>query len=147
MLKTVAGHRWQLVGWTLIIWRAVNTIRHDYPSPREVNLGLQEYNCHQQSIRAVQEDSGISGKSVFPIRDGLPKVWQLIKRTYTKWNEDHAPGLGAALSYYTLFSLAPLLMIGDCSKEVRKLLNEGVNPNAAVGCKDRDTDIIDKGQM
>src|SRR3954466_13692141 len=27
-------------------------------------------------------------------------------------------------------------------KEVRKLLNEGVNPNAAVGCKDRDTDSV-----
>ena len=46
-----------------------------------------------------------------PLGHGLPKVWQLLKRTYYKWNEDHAPGLGAALSYYTVFSLAPLLMI------------------------------------
>jgi membrane protein len=38
-------------------------------------------------------------------------LWQLFKRTYSKWNEDHAPGLGAALSYYSVFSLAPLLMI------------------------------------
>ncbi len=35
----------------------------------------------------------------------------LLKRTYSKWNDEHAPGLGAALSYYTDFSLAPLLMI------------------------------------
>ena len=38
-------------------------------------------------------------------------MWQLIRRTFAKWNEDHAPGLGAALSYYTVFSLAPVLMI------------------------------------
>ena len=111
MLRTVADHRWELVGWTLIIWRAVDTIRHDYPPPKAVNLRPQEYNHSQQSIRVVPADSGIAGNSVSPITDGLPKVWELIKRTYTKWNEDHAPGLGAALSYYTLLSLAPLLMI------------------------------------
>ena len=38
-------------------------------------------------------------------------VWQLLKRTFMKWNEDHAPQLGAALAYYTVFSLAPLLLI------------------------------------
>jgi membrane protein len=42
---------------------------------------------------------------------GLTKWWPLLTRTYAKWNEDHAPGLGAALAYYTVFSLAPLLMI------------------------------------
>jgi membrane protein len=31
--------------------------------------------------------------------------------TYSDWSEDKAPRLGAALAYYTVFSLAPLLII------------------------------------
>lgn len=36
---------------------------------------------------------------------------RLIKETITEWNEDNVPLLAAALAYYTLFSLAPLLII------------------------------------
>jgi len=35
----------------------------------------------------------------------------LLKKTFDEWNEDKAPRLGAALSFYTVFSLAPLLII------------------------------------
>lgn len=38
-------------------------------------------------------------------------IWKLIGETFTRWNDDKAPRLGAALSYYTLFSLAPILII------------------------------------
>jgi membrane protein len=111
VLKAAADHRWELVGWTFIIWRAVQSVRSGYPPPRAVSLRPQEHGQGQQPARAVHDDAGIAGKPISPSREGLPRVWQLIKSTYTKWNEDHAPGLGAALSYYTLFSLAPLLMI------------------------------------
>jgi len=37
--------------------------------------------------------------------------WQLIKQTFSEWSEDKAPRLGAALAYYTIFSLPPLLVI------------------------------------
>jgi membrane protein len=37
--------------------------------------------------------------------------WNLLKQTYNDWSEDKAPRLGAALAYYTVFSLAPLLVI------------------------------------
>jgi membrane protein len=41
-----------------------------------------------------------------------PKVmWKLLGATYTKWTEDHAERLGAALAFYSVFSLAPLLLI------------------------------------
>src|SRR5437867_11058221 len=36
---------------------------------------------------------------------------KLLKETATAWSEDYAPSMGAALSYYTLFSVAPLLLI------------------------------------
>lgn len=35
----------------------------------------------------------------------------LLKQTLTEWLEDKAPQLGAALSYYTVFSLAPLILV------------------------------------
>ena len=35
----------------------------------------------------------------------------ILKTTASNWMEDHAPTLGAALAYYTIFSLAPLLII------------------------------------
>lgn len=38
-------------------------------------------------------------------------VVSLLKETYQEFNEDKAPRLGAALAYYTLFSLAPLLVV------------------------------------
>jgi membrane protein len=36
---------------------------------------------------------------------------ELSKRTLLAWSEDKAPRLGAALAYYSVFSLAPLLII------------------------------------
>ncbi len=38
-------------------------------------------------------------------------MWKLYKRALQEWSADQAPQLGAALAYYTLFSLAPLLII------------------------------------
>ena len=40
-----------------------------------------------------------------------PTFWQMLKETYTQWSEDKPFQLAAALAYYTLFSLAPLLLI------------------------------------
>ena len=37
--------------------------------------------------------------------------WPLIKAAVKAWIDDYAPSMGAALSYYTLFSLAPVLLI------------------------------------
>ena len=36
---------------------------------------------------------------------------RLLGRTAQSWLDDYAPSMGAALAYYTLFSLAPLLLI------------------------------------
>ena len=38
-------------------------------------------------------------------------VWDLLSETYQAWRQDNAPTLGAALAFYTTFSLAPLLII------------------------------------
>lgn len=38
-------------------------------------------------------------------------AWELLKETGQEWSEDKVPRLGAALAYYTVFSIAPLLII------------------------------------
>lgn len=38
-------------------------------------------------------------------------IWALIRRTLSDWYDDRAPRLGAALAYYTVFALAPSLVI------------------------------------
>ena len=39
------------------------------------------------------------------------EIFAILKKTASDWMEDQAPTLGAALAYYTVFSLAPLLII------------------------------------
>ncbi len=39
------------------------------------------------------------------------QLWSLIKQAVSDWSDDYAPSMGAALSYYTLFSIGPLLVI------------------------------------
>jgi membrane protein len=41
----------------------------------------------------------------------MAKGWLLVKQAATAWIDDYAPSMGAALSYYTVFSLAPLLLL------------------------------------
>lgn len=41
----------------------------------------------------------------------MKKIWLLIKTTNNGWNRNYAQSMGAALAFYTLFSIAPLLLI------------------------------------
>lgn len=41
----------------------------------------------------------------------LGQVLSLVKSAFSAWIDDYAASMGAALSYYTLFSIAPLLLI------------------------------------
>ena len=41
----------------------------------------------------------------------LTAWWGLFKQIATSWSDDYVPSMGAALAYYTMFSLAPLLLI------------------------------------
>ena len=42
---------------------------------------------------------------------GVREVWSIVKETADDWLDDGAPGRAAALAYYALLSLAPLLVI------------------------------------
>ena len=47
-----------------------------------------------------------------PISPGfIATTGSLFKETFSEWLDDQAPQLGAALAYYTVFSLAPLVLL------------------------------------
>ncbi len=49
-------------------------------------------------------DAGMPVNTITP-------YWNLVKQVAFSWVDDYAPSMGAALAYYTMFSLAPLLLI------------------------------------
>jgi len=42
---------------------------------------------------------------------GFKTAWSMTRQTFSEWSDDKGGRLGAALSYYTIFSLAPLLLL------------------------------------
>ena len=54
---------------------------------------------------------GTTPAAVHGVR-GYPRyAWGLLTQTYAEWSEDNAARLAASLAFYTLFSLAPLLVV------------------------------------
>ena len=41
----------------------------------------------------------------------LKDFYKLVKKSVNAWIDDYAPSMGAAISYYTVFSIAPLMII------------------------------------
>jgi membrane protein len=55
---------------------------------------------------------GLHGVPADPPKDGwFATVKYVVRETFSEWAKDKASRLAAALSYYTIFSLAPLLLI------------------------------------
>jgi membrane protein len=46
-----------------------------------------------------------------PSESFVGNVFSQLKQTFQEWLQDKAPQLGAALAYYTVFSLAPLVLV------------------------------------
>ena len=55
--------------------------------------------------------SGTCHSRVIAMVSTAQATWTLIKRVSNSWLDDYVPSMGAALAYYTMFSLAPLLLI------------------------------------
>src|SRR5437879_7493701 len=51
------------------------------------------------------------GVTVAKQRNFFGNAFDLLKQTFNEWLQDKAPQLGAALAYYTVFSLAPLILV------------------------------------
>ena len=77
----------------------------------------------------------------------LKFIFRLIYDTYTEWSHDRAARLGAALAYYALFSIAPLLVImisiagsvyGEAAAkgQIVHAISGQIGPEAAVGVEE-----------
>jgi membrane protein len=62
-----------------------------------------------KEIEAIKQPLPLAERERF--RFTPRQIFGLLKETLSQWNIDKAPQLAAALSYYTIFSLAPLLII------------------------------------
>ena len=73
----------------------------------------------REQAPAGSSDDNTARDSVAGAKTSLQKAsrwsvrqwWSMIKAALAAWLDDYAPSMGAALSYYTVFSLAPLLVI------------------------------------
>src|SRR5688500_15550045 len=45
------------------------------------------------------------------VRKRIKNIWEVIAETFISFDEDNVFKLSAALAYYTIFSIAPMLMI------------------------------------
>jgi len=81
-------------------------------------------------------------------------MWQTIKDTFKEWTEDKVPRLSAALAFYTMLSLAPLLIIifkvvsffmrgKNTTQQIEGYLSSVSSPQAADTFKQ----ILEKGQQ
>ena len=107
----------------LIVAVAVNLLR------RHVKTWSAEINAKRKELAAPEKASSVEtlrtdDPMVSAIRDEVRRenshpprgahkevVWFLLKTTATQWITDKCPQLGAALAYFTVFSLAPLVLI------------------------------------
>lgn len=81
--------------------------RPQRPSPRPVATAHRPLSAAASPTAAAP--GGDARHDRAPL--GARGVFAMLKRTVQAWLEDDAPSLGAALSYYATFSLAPLLLI------------------------------------
>jgi membrane protein len=83
-----------------------------------------ELTARRKALAADKEHTGDSEQKIQPPLEALPQkvarrkstlhgidVFFLLKTTATQWVDDKCPQLGAALAYFTVFSLAPLILI------------------------------------
>jgi membrane protein len=82
--------------------------------------------------------------SFFQTRLLPSRGFQLLARTFQKWQRDDCLGMGAALSYYFLFSLFPILLIvvsilglalgpeTDWAEQILRLASSSLPPRAFV---------------
>ncbi len=91
-------------------WGAeINAKRKELAAPEKVSSG-EARRPRDPIVEAISEEVK-KENSRSPRGTRKEVVWFLLKTTATQWINDKCPQLGAALAYFTVFSLAPLVLI------------------------------------
>jgi len=107
----ISDNTWRVatlaVGFGLAI-RAWRLVRHRATmNSSEDNRATAQLREHRVSPGEVAAAPEVAGVKVPPWHH----FYNFMKEAIQAWIDDYAPSMGAALSYYTLFSIAPLLLI------------------------------------
>jgi membrane protein len=87
----------------------INAKRKELALPAKISLG-ETLRTSDPVVQAISEE--VKREDTHPPRGARKEVvWFLLKTTATQWINDKCPQLGAALAYFTVFSLAPLVLI------------------------------------
>jgi membrane protein len=62
---------------------------------------------HERDVTPVEE----TGEKTARGARGLVGLLKILRTAFSEWSRDKCPQLGAALAYYTVFSLAPLVLV------------------------------------
>ncbi|HEY6127121.1 MAG TPA: YihY/virulence factor BrkB family protein [Candidatus Acidoferrum sp.] len=84
------------------------------PSASPRGTETRSDDLQQDPGQAAQEDRASQFERQVSQSDGVLKpktIFSLLKTASSEWSKDNVPRMGAALAYYTIFSLAPLLVI------------------------------------
>ena len=80
---------------------------------RLVGYGLIAATAGRRARRPADDelpDAPVERRQVAPPKTERG-IWPLAKETFTRWSNHKASRLGAALAYYSVFSLGPLLVV------------------------------------
>jgi membrane protein len=69
-------------------------------------LGPQEIFCKSNAVARQLQSYGGWKEIVM----SLKTLTELVKQTFREWSDDKVPRMGAAIAYYSVFSLAPLIL-------------------------------------
>jgi membrane protein len=91
-------------------WGAeINAKRKELAAPEKAT-SVETLKPSDPIVEAISEE--VKRENSHPPRGARKEVvWFLLKTTATQWINDKCPQLGAALAYFTVFSLAPLVLI------------------------------------
>ncbi len=67
--------------------------------------------CTRGSIKTDPTDFPMPSAPPHPTSFHWPRVTALVRQTARKWKTDNIPRLSAALSYYAIFTLSPLVIL------------------------------------
>ena len=90
-------------------WAA--SLRREIQARRTPDLRINQSEADAASVARRQE--GQRSKTGKPMKGKsyLARLLSLLKGTVKEWSRDKCPQLGAALAYYSVFSLAPLMLV------------------------------------
>lgn len=103
-----------IVHQVVLLMRQVVPIVLPNSSQKTVNI-IEQETARDELVdpKALSSTDQYTNLTVAKIQRGskLQEGWQLTKAAVTAWIDDFAPSMGAAIAYYTMFSLAPMLII------------------------------------